>query len=316
MTTIQKYDYIFSVDIEKTKEYYKTHSLCECEYCRNYYAQIKGKFPKLDTFLSEFGIDVSRPDEICSVEMDNHIDYFNVDYTVCGKIIEMGEFEIDIYDNLFLSVIITNEFASPNEQTGEYFTISVMQIKLPWVLEEPLYKPLKDKQIKKQKTNHKSFVSQNHPNIHKSLSNCYNNIMTKVSNNCGITNFIENKEYIAFSGSAQNPNLVLSLSMMKTNGEHYIYADLDDEVSWQEGDFNNQDEFENAIVEYVSPLINRTIKTVTEKKKHSFIKTSRYYLSDSDNWILIDEEVVDYFFIKLFTFKDSIKEDIKVYQLQ
>ena len=152
--------------------------------------------------------------------------------------------------------------------------------------------------------------------IYKDLNNCYNNIKTKVSNNSGVANFIENKEYIAFSGSAQNPNLILSLSIMKTQGEHYFYADLDDEISWQECDFNNQYEFENAIVEYISPLINRTIKTVTEKKKHKFIKTSRYYLSDNDKWILIDEEIVDYFFIKLFTFKDSIKEDIKVYQLQ
>ena len=152
--------------------------------------------------------------------------------------------------------------------------------------------------------------------IYKDLSNCYNNIKTKVSNNSGVANFIENKEYIAFSGSAQKPNLILSLSIMKTQGEHYFYADLDDEISWQECDFNNQDEFENAIVEYISPLINRTIKTVTEKKKHKFIKTSRYYLSDNNKWILIDEEIVDYFFIKLFIFKDSIKEDIKVYQLQ
>lgn len=52
----------------------------------------------------------------------------------------MGECEIDIYDNLFLSIVIKNGFASPNEQTGEYFTISVTQIKLPWVLDEPIPK--------------------------------------------------------------------------------------------------------------------------------------------------------------------------------
>lgn len=140
MTKIQKDEYVFFADVEKTQEYYKTHSICDCVCCRNYYAQIKNKLPKLNDFLSEFGVDITKPDEIMSVEMDDYIDYINVDYTVCGNIQSMGECEIDIYDNLFLSIVITNGFASPNEQTGEYFTISVTQIKLPWVLDEPIPK--------------------------------------------------------------------------------------------------------------------------------------------------------------------------------
>lgn len=145
MTTIQKDEYVFSVDIEKTQEYYKTHSICNCGCCRNYYAQVKKRLPKLDDFLSEFGVDVSKPDEIMSVEMNDYIDYINVDYTVCGNIKYIGEHSINIYDDLLLSVDVTNGFASPNEQTGEYFTISVMQIKLPWVLDESFPEPITGK---------------------------------------------------------------------------------------------------------------------------------------------------------------------------
>ncbi len=137
MIMIKKMGYVFSVNIEQTEKYYETHSLCDCESCRNYYAQIKDKFPKLDAFLREFGVDISRPDEIFSVEMKDYIDYINVDYTVCGSIKSMGQHEIDIHDNLSLSVIITEGFACPNEQTGEYFTISVTNIKLPRVLGKP-----------------------------------------------------------------------------------------------------------------------------------------------------------------------------------
>lgn len=137
MTIIEKDEYIFSVDIDKTKKYYKTHSLCDCALCRNYYAQIKTKFPKLNDFLSEFGVDISRPDEIMSLETNNKVEYINVDYTVYGNIKQMGEYEIDIHDDLFLSIIVKNGYSSPNEQTGEYFTISVMQIDLPWILDEP-----------------------------------------------------------------------------------------------------------------------------------------------------------------------------------
>lgn len=151
MKTIQKDEYIFSVDVEKTNEYYQTHALCDCVCCRNYYPQIKKALPKLAEFLNEFGVDIERPDEICSVESNNTIDYINVDYTVCGNVQTMGQYEIDIQDHLFLSLVITDGFASPNEQVGEYFTISVMNIELPWVLDEPFPKPITEKVIKKSK---------------------------------------------------------------------------------------------------------------------------------------------------------------------
>ncbi len=144
---------------------------------------------------------------------------------------------------------------------------------------------------------------------------CYKNIKFKITQQCGIADFIEKDGWIAFSGSLEKPQLLLTLSIMKTDGKHYLYADIDDEISWQEWDFENQEDFENAVVEYVSPLINRTIKTVIEKKKHKYIKTSRYYLSDNNEWVLIDVDVADYTFLKLFITKNSIKEDIMVYQL-
>lgn len=149
MTTIQKNEYVFEVDVEKTIDYYKTHSLCECECCENFYAQIKGKFPKLEAFLLDFGVDISKPDEMASVELDNTIQYIGIDYTVCGKVSTMGEYEIDIHDNLFFSLVITEGFASPNQQTGEYFTISIHNIfELPWVLDKPFPTPIQQKTLK------------------------------------------------------------------------------------------------------------------------------------------------------------------------
>ena len=143
MTKIQKDSYVFEVDMEKTIAYYKTHALCECDCCQNFYAQIKGKFPKLESFLSDFGVDIAKPDEIMSIELDNTIQYIGVDYTVCGKVAAMGQYEIDIQDNSFFSIVITDGFASPNEQTGEYFTISVNNtFELPWVLAKPFPAPI------------------------------------------------------------------------------------------------------------------------------------------------------------------------------
>ena len=83
MITIQRADDVFSVDTEQTQRYDEAHSLCDCGYCRNYYAQIKGKLPKLDAFLREFGVDMAKPDEISSVETDDGIDCRVRDWHYC-----------------------------------------------------------------------------------------------------------------------------------------------------------------------------------------------------------------------------------------
>lgn len=147
------------------------------------------------------------------------------------------------------------------------------------------------------------------------MTTCYNNIKLKISNQCDIVNFIEKDGWIAFSGSAEKPELLLTISATKTEGKYYLEADIDDEISWQEWDFENQEDFENAIAEYIAPLVNRTIKTVTQKRKHKYIKISRYYLNNNNEWILIDEDVIDYLLIRLFLTKDSTKEELKSYQI-
>ncbi len=149
---------VFHVDFEKTKTYYQTHSLCECCCCRNLYAQIKQAAPKLDQFLSTFGVDITKPDEAASVEMTDYIDYLFVGYTVTGKM----EFE-DLYEKQIDKYKITISHGDnpyewfPHEQKEPCFFISVSGISLPWVLDEPFPKPetFKEK-IKKVFKKHKA----------------------------------------------------------------------------------------------------------------------------------------------------------------
>ena len=57
----------------------------------------------------------------------------------------MGQYEIDIHDNLFFNLVITDGFSSPNEQTDDYFTISIANLfELPWVLDKPFPKPINE----------------------------------------------------------------------------------------------------------------------------------------------------------------------------
>lgn len=125
------------VDVEKTREYYQLNSLCDCSCCRNFYMQAKKCFGKLDSFLSEFGISIERPDEILSTETDDAVMYLSVSYSVCGKLSDSDMQTVEIRDGgTDLKVVLGDSYV-PNEQTGDCFIVSVYNISLPWVLDEP-----------------------------------------------------------------------------------------------------------------------------------------------------------------------------------
>ena len=130
-------DGIFEIDIEKTKQYYQTNSLCDCAGCRNYYSQVIKKLPYCKEFLLQFGIDIERPDEIGWVELENDtIYYLFVGYTVVGEIIVPSKERLYIKENeRSYSIIIDNEYI-PNEQKGKYFVISINDFSFPWELNE------------------------------------------------------------------------------------------------------------------------------------------------------------------------------------
>lgn len=138
---IQKQDCKMEIDARKTKEYYQTHSLCDCPCCRNYYAQAKQRLTLVDEFLSDFGVSIERPDELGSVEAQEEIQYIFASYTVCGKILKPDTYEIDINDGgLFLNIVIGDGFV-PNEQKTDYFVVTVYNIVLPWVLNDAFPEP-------------------------------------------------------------------------------------------------------------------------------------------------------------------------------
>lgn len=139
MSIIEKDGYVFDVDIEKTKEYYASKTLCDCDECKNYYRQAENTFPKLKNFLSDFGIDIACPEEICSTYKKGRVDYYVVAYTAVGECVKCGEYEFDIEDGgLFLNLVVNKNPVYPNEQEDrQCFEIVVYNISLPWVLETP-----------------------------------------------------------------------------------------------------------------------------------------------------------------------------------
>ena len=147
---------------------------------------------------------------------------------------------------------------------------------------------------------------------------CIARIKQAVSNKCGIDNFIDYDDYtVAFAGSKDNMELMLEICTQKYDGKKYLYASVDDEVSWQEWDFNNLDEFENNIIEHIANRVNRTIKTVIKKAKHESYQETVYYLDrETNEWVLIEDDQTD---DKLVCFiaanKTETTETIKTYKL-
>lgn len=135
---IKKQNYVLDIDFDATKRYSATHNLCDCADDRNFYVQSREKFSKLTEFLEELGLLIDRPDEIGSLTYNNEVDYLFISYTVVGKILEADKYEFDMFDgDIFLNIVIDNWYV-PNEQTtDEYFTVTVYNVKLPWVLNEP-----------------------------------------------------------------------------------------------------------------------------------------------------------------------------------
>ena len=99
------------------------------------------------------------------------------------------------------------------------------------------------------------------------------------------------------------------------NGEKYLYASVDDEISWQEYDFENLDEFENSIIMYIANRVNRTIKTITEVNNKKFKETS-YYLNGNDEWVCFEDFSSNDMLVSFITDKlTESSETIKTYKL-
>lgn len=122
---------------------------------------------------------------------------------------------------------------------------------------------------------------------------CMMNIRKSVSQKCGISNFIDYDDFtVAFSGSKENMELVLEIYTQKYEGKKYLYASLDDDVSWPEWDFNSCADFEEDIAEYISHRVNKTIKTIVEVDKSKLSVTS-FYLDDNGEWVCFENECTD-----------------------
>ena len=148
---------------------------------------------------------------------------------------------------------------------------------------------------------------------------CIARIKQAVSQKCGIDHFIDYDDFtVAFAGTKDNLELMLEICTQKYDGKKYLYASVDDEVSWQAWDFDSLDEFENNIIDHIANRVNRTIKTVIKKVKHESYQVTVYYLDKETNeWVFMeDDRTEDKLVCLIAANKSETIETIKTYKLE
>lgn len=133
MKKIQKDGCVFLTDTGENREYYRQNSLCDCSACRNFYAQISGKYPELETFLFEFGVDIARPDELIWMEREEEIEYIAM-YTARG---EANSVQAEVIRIGAQQIVVSQTADFPNERELPCFGLTASSFSLPWVLSEP-----------------------------------------------------------------------------------------------------------------------------------------------------------------------------------
>ena len=77
------------INIEQTRQYYteiKTEDLCDCDYCKNFYLQVKEAYPLVADYLNALGVDIEKPLETSPLEpVNGMLEYCVCQYVVFGK---------------------------------------------------------------------------------------------------------------------------------------------------------------------------------------------------------------------------------------
>lgn len=122
---------------------------------------------------------------------------------------------------------------------------------------------------------------------------CILRIKQSVSKKCNVDKFIDYDDFtVAFAGSKDDMKLILEICTQNSKNQKYLYASVDDEVSWQSCDFDSISDFEENIAKYIANRVNKTVKTVTDINKHKLSVTS-YYLNDNGEWSCFEDECPD-----------------------
>ena len=121
------------IDVKKTWKYYKsiaTDDLCACNYCKNYYLQVRSAYPLVADYLASIGVDIQKPFETSPLEPDMNgiLEYCACQYVVFGN---CQGFHAHKMGNVELR--IATSFPSTGIE-DEHFVLELYPIRLKWIV--------------------------------------------------------------------------------------------------------------------------------------------------------------------------------------
>lgn len=120
------------MDIIKTENYYRTldnDSLCSCDYCRNYYKEVKAAYPELSDYLAGMGVDIEKPFEAMPLDpYEETIEYIAAQYIVMGNAADFKS--EDIYE-VHIGIADSHPMTDIDE---EHYVIEISPIRLKWTI--------------------------------------------------------------------------------------------------------------------------------------------------------------------------------------
>ena len=132
---LQLDDWKFDIDMERTMSHSaeEAQDHCTCGYCRNFYAAMEASIPQLKPLLAQFGIDAQAPDMLAPYDISKDRMWYEGEYAVFGKILEMGKQPLHT-DGFLLTPTYDEEY--PLSQP--VFILSLESAEIPWILDEPM----------------------------------------------------------------------------------------------------------------------------------------------------------------------------------
>ncbi|MCM1440316.1 MAG: hypothetical protein NC131_14100 [Roseburia sp.] len=73
------------INAAKNAKFYDSYIPCDCMNCQNFYAQIKSTCKELSDFFLQNNIDIEKPYELVSIELNNETEYISCQYLVFGE---------------------------------------------------------------------------------------------------------------------------------------------------------------------------------------------------------------------------------------
>ena len=123
---IEVLDWKFQVNVESTRNRTTKNATdhCTCGYCRNYYEAFSKCYPKLISFLEQFGVNFQGPSELMPFEPTLMLSC----YRVKGQILQWGR-EVLSVDGASIT---------PEQNEDGTFFLWVGELPVPWLQDEDM----------------------------------------------------------------------------------------------------------------------------------------------------------------------------------